>query len=55
MKSIAETADVKPVLSRLLLIKDHVLDRGGMRWAGPTVRAPGVPGPVSVGVHRTEL
>lgn len=31
MKSIAEMADVKPVLSQLLLIKDHMLDRENMR------------------------
>nr|KAF6432114.1 pitrilysin metallopeptidase 1 [Rousettus aegyptiacus] len=33
MKSIAEMADVKPVLSQLLLIKDHMLDRENMRCA----------------------
>lgn len=31
MKSIADMVDVKPVLSQLLLIKDHMLDRENMR------------------------
>lgn len=31
MKSIADVADVRPVLSKLLLIKDYMLDRENMR------------------------
>ncbi|XP_039726911.1 presequence protease, mitochondrial isoform X3 [Pteropus medius] len=33
MKSIADVADVRPVLSKLLLIKDYMLDRENMRCA----------------------
>lgn len=56
MQSIADMADVQPVLSKLLLIKDHMLDRENMRWAAwapacdsPGTWEPSVPGSVRVG------